>query len=145
MPVLPYIVFVIAPQVDIGLIMCKVLFFMGNHLVVLANWILIAMAIERLLAVWKPLHVAHIWNSRRAVLSLVGIFFLTACLHIPILVAVTNNPAKSMCEVYLDYRWALFVTLYVHTEYKPIVSWEWLSTQDKETKEQTDKQTIHHA
>ncbi|KAL8621304.1 hypothetical protein ACOMHN_008129 [Nucella lapillus] len=93
-------------QVLIGLVSCKLMLFLGNYLVVFANWVLVAMAIERFFAVWQPLRVAHTWTSRRAAIGLTVLLLVTLTLASPLFVTVTvkNFGNRQTCSVDPQYR-----------------------------------------
>ncbi|XP_076461511.1 uncharacterized protein LOC143294003 [Babylonia areolata] len=89
----------------IGHVGCKIMFFLGNHLVVYANWVLVAMAVERFFAVWQPLRVNHMWTSRKAAVSLAILLLITVALTAPLFVAVTvkDKDGVQICGIDSDY------------------------------------------
>ncbi|XP_033732975.1 thyrotropin-releasing hormone receptor-like [Pecten maximus] len=62
---------------------CKVMFFCGTFFMHYANWILVAMTIERFLAIWLPLKVSELCTRSRAalVMGLIAVPLLGLNLH----------------------------------------------------------------
>ncbi|XP_060078108.1 thyrotropin-releasing hormone receptor-like [Ylistrum balloti] len=62
---------------------CKVMFFFGTFFMHYANWILVAMTIERFLAIWLPLKVSELCTRTRAmfVMGLIAVPLLGLNLH----------------------------------------------------------------
>ena len=77
------------------------MFFLGNHLVVYANWVLVTMALERFVAVWQPLRLTRLWTSRKAAISLTVVLLVTVTLTTPLFVTVTvkNRGGRQACIV----------------------------------------------
>ncbi|XP_076438875.1 uncharacterized protein LOC143277842 [Babylonia areolata] len=98
-------------KVSVGIVGCKLLFFLGNQLVVYANWVLVAMAIERFFAVWQPLRVARTWTSHRAALGLGVLLLVTIALTSPLFVTVTVKDvgSRQACVVDPEYRQMMLV------------------------------------
>ncbi|PVD29881.1 hypothetical protein C0Q70_09138 [Pomacea canaliculata] len=83
-------------KVVFGTLGCKFLNFLGNHLVVYANWILIALAIERFVAVWEPLRISRTWTPHHAAVSLSALVIwqwvqTTAYSFVPCVLLITFN------------------------------------------------------
>ncbi|KAK7110773.1 G-protein coupled receptor 183-like [Littorina saxatilis] len=99
-------------KVSIGLMGCKAMFFLGNHLVVYANWVLVTMALERFVAVWQPLRVNRMWSTRKAAISLTVVLLVTVALTSPLFVTVTvtDKGGKQTCAVDPQYR--LFMSIW---------------------------------
>lgn len=89
----------LSSQVVFGTLGCKFLYFLGNHLVVYANWILIALAIERFVAVWEPLRISRTWTPHHAAVSLFVVCLVAAVLTSPLLVMVIYKPETNSCSV----------------------------------------------
>ncbi|OWF40588.1 hypothetical protein KP79_PYT04465 [Mizuhopecten yessoensis] len=70
-------------NVQMGHAGCKVMFFCGTFFMHYANWILVAMTIERFLAIWLPLKVSELCTRTRAflVMGLIAVPLLGLNLH----------------------------------------------------------------
>lgn len=58
-------------DVEMGNTGCKVMFFFGTFFMHYANWILVAMTIERFLAIWLPLRVSELCTRKRAIIVMI--------------------------------------------------------------------------
>ncbi|KAK6180456.1 hypothetical protein SNE40_012607 [Patella caerulea] len=76
---------------------CKVLSFLGNVLVNYASWILVAMAIERFVAVWYPLKLGVKWTTKRSLVAMTTLFLVIVGIHLHLLWTMTSFEGK--CEV----------------------------------------------
>ena len=72
-----------AEDVRLGDIGCRLIFMMGTMWQMYANWVLVALTIERFLAIWFPLKVRELSTKRNTllVLSLMLLFFALANLQ----------------------------------------------------------------
>lgn len=59
----------------------QVMLFFGNFFSIFASWILVAMTVERFIAVWFPLKVNRIYSKTKATLVLVSVTMLTFCFN----------------------------------------------------------------
>ncbi|XP_076439904.1 kappa-type opioid receptor-like [Babylonia areolata] len=89
--------------VRLGDVGCKVLLFTGNFFSILASWILVAMTLERFIAVWFPLKVSRIYSKKKATIVLIVIFFLTFSFNTVYFVIVIENVKKS-CVFHDSFR-----------------------------------------
>ncbi|XP_041367753.1 growth hormone secretagogue receptor type 1-like [Gigantopelta aegis] len=60
-------------KVQIGDVGCRMFGFFGNFLATFANWLLVAMSIERFAAVWFPFHVGQWWTFRKSLVVLAAV------------------------------------------------------------------------
>ena len=60
-------------KIIIGDIGCRLFGFFGNFLATFANWLLVAMSIERFAAVWFPFHVGQWWTFRKSLVVLAAV------------------------------------------------------------------------
>ncbi|XP_046346290.2 probable G-protein coupled receptor 139 [Haliotis rufescens] len=81
---------------------CRFMCFFGLVTAAFSNWILVAMATERFMAVRFPLRVASIWTLRRALVLTVVLFSLLCILHMHIFWTMVN--AVHGCSYSPDYR-----------------------------------------
>ena len=58
-------------DMDVGGGGCKALFFLGSFFAMYPNWILVAMTVERFVAIWFPLNVSTICTKKKAVITLI--------------------------------------------------------------------------
>ncbi|KAL8573189.1 hypothetical protein ACOMHN_036174 [Nucella lapillus] len=82
-------------MVKLGDIGCKMLLFNGNFFSILASWILVAMTLERFIAVWFPLKVSRIYSKKKATIVLIVIFFLTFSLNTVFFIIIVEDVNKS--------------------------------------------------
>lgn len=84
---------------------CKILMFLTSFCMHFSNWILVAMTIERLIAIWFPLKVANWSTKRRAfiVLALMGLALSLINIHRMIMWIEVKRWAGSMCVHHPDY------------------------------------------
>ncbi|XP_069119812.1 probable G-protein coupled receptor 139 [Argopecten irradians] len=70
-------------NVQMGHSGCKVMFFFGTFFMHYSNWILVAMTIERFLAIWFPLKVSELCTRSRAamVMGIIAVPLLALNLH----------------------------------------------------------------
>ncbi|KAL8585035.1 hypothetical protein ACOMHN_043671 [Nucella lapillus] len=80
---------------------CKVIMFLGNFFSILAGWILVAMTLERFIAVWFPLKVNRIYSKRKATIVLVTIIVLTFAFN-SIFFAAMQEDAEMLLCTYTD-------------------------------------------
>ena len=82
------------------------MFFLGNHLVVYANWVLVTMALERFMAIWQPLRVNRMWTSRKAAISLAVVLLVTVTFTAPLFVTVSvkTRGERQTCVVDPAYK-----------------------------------------
>ncbi|XP_070212683.1 probable G-protein coupled receptor B0563.6 [Littorina saxatilis] len=76
---------------------CKALLFLANSLVVYANWIVVALAAERLFAVCRPLALSVYWTRSRAAWGLAGVLLLSLLACTPVLVVSVPTEDGSSC------------------------------------------------
>ncbi|XP_070212685.1 probable G-protein coupled receptor B0563.6 [Littorina saxatilis] len=76
---------------------CKALLFLANSLVVYANWIVVALAAERLFAVCRPLALSVYWTRSRAAWGLAGVLLLSLLACSPVLVVSVATEDGSSC------------------------------------------------
>ena len=80
---------------------CKALLFLANGLVIYANWIIVALAAERLFAVCRPLALTAYWTRSRAAAGLVALLLLSlvACAPVLVLSEPTHDARSCMNAV----------------------------------------------
>lgn len=76
------------------------LLFAGNFFSILASWILVAMTLERFIAVWFPLQVTRIYSKKKATIVLIAISFLTFGFNAIFFAVVFEHPERPMCGYY---------------------------------------------
>lgn len=96
--------------VEIGSFGCKFLGFCGNFLITLANWLLVALSVERFAAVWFPLKVGQNWTFRKSLLVVGGITVPLLLLFLHLFwttdYIAMDYPGTSFCgirERYIDF------------------------------------------
>ncbi|XP_035824630.1 rhodopsin-like [Aplysia californica] len=77
---------------------CKFLKFMGNYSSTFANWVLVLMAIERLLAVRYPLRVQKFLTCKRSVMIIISVGLGIGAAYAPIIPIVYYNEKADNCE-----------------------------------------------
>ena len=72
---------------------CKALLFLGNAIVIYANWIVVALAAERLFAVCRPLTLSVYWTRSRAAggLAVLMLTSLLVCVPVVVVSVPTND------------------------------------------------------
>ncbi|XP_046543612.1 G-protein coupled receptor dmsr-1-like [Haliotis rubra] len=81
---------------------CRFMCFFGLVTAAFSNWILVAVATERFMAVRFPLKVASIWTLRRTVFLVCLIFSCLCVLHLHIFWTIVNS--VNGCDYSADYR-----------------------------------------
>ncbi len=80
---------------------CRFMCFFGLVTAAFSNWLLVAMATERFMAVRYPMKVARIWTLRRALVLTAVLFCLLCILHLHIFWTMVN--AVHGCSYSTDY------------------------------------------
>lgn len=81
---------------------CKTLFFTGNTLVIYANWIVVALAAERLYAVCRPLAVSVYWTKSHAAAGLGALLLLCLLVCTPVILLSTSSDDGFTCKSVTD-------------------------------------------
>lgn len=63
-------------DVQMGAGGCQVLYFFGSFFIMYANWILVAMSVERFIAIWFPLRVTTLCTGTKSILLMIIIAFV---------------------------------------------------------------------
>ncbi|XP_050418795.1 probable G-protein coupled receptor B0563.6 [Patella vulgata] len=83
---------------------CKILTFLGNVFLNYASWIIVAMSIERFVAVWFPLKLGINWTIKRSFLSMGILFLFLSGVYIHLLWTITSYYGScEIGEVYHNY------------------------------------------
>nr|KAG5714832.1 hypothetical protein BaRGS_000320 [Batillaria attramentaria] len=92
-------------DVHLGNAGCKIMLFCGNFFSILASWILVAMTLERFIAVWFPLKVSRIYSKKTATMVLISFCVLTFCLNAVYLwiAKEAHNGNVMVCGFYEEY------------------------------------------
>ena len=85
--------------------MLQVILFAGNFFAILASWILVAMTLERFIAVWFPLKVSRIYSKRKATLVLIAIVLLTFAFNTIFFAAVVEKERCGYKEELQDFMY----------------------------------------
>ncbi|GFN80411.1 thyrotropin-releasing hormone receptor [Plakobranchus ocellatus] len=85
--------------VNIGTAGCRIFNFFGNFFVTSANWVLVIMAVERLLAVRYPLKIQKLMNCKRSAVALTIVGTVIATVYVPILWLVYYDDYHQTCIV----------------------------------------------
>ena len=102
-------------DVQIGDAGCKSVYFLGTFLMHYSNWILVAMTIERFLAIALPLRVAELCTRRRAAIAVGVIGLLLICLDCHFIVSAFegwDDFYKWNCEFNPDFLYFMTVVWY---------------------------------
>ncbi|XP_071101918.1 probable G-protein coupled receptor 139 [Haliotis cracherodii] len=89
---------------DVG---CKILGYFGNFLITFANWLLVAMSVERFAAVWFPFKVGQSWTFKKSLIAvvLVALPLSVLFLHLFWMIKfVTEGPGMVYCDVEETYK-----------------------------------------
>lgn len=91
--------------VQIGQFGCKFLAFCGNFLITFANWLLVAMSVERFVAVWYPFKIGQIWTFKKSLVVVIGITIplLGLFLHLFWTVHYVNMKTYILCIAHEDH------------------------------------------
>ncbi|XP_067650374.1 probable G-protein coupled receptor 139 [Haliotis asinina] len=91
--------------VPIGQFGCKFLAFCGNFLITFANWLLVAMSVERFVAVWYPFKIGQIWTFKKSLVVVIGITIplLGLFLHLFWTVHYVNMETYILCVAHEDH------------------------------------------
>ncbi|RUS91829.1 hypothetical protein EGW08_000400 [Elysia chlorotica] len=85
-------------KVNMGTSGCRTFHFFGNFMVSYANWVLVIMAVERLLAVKYPLKIQKLMNCRRSIVALSIVGSVIAGIYLPILWTAYYNETHQACD-----------------------------------------------
>ncbi|GFR71998.1 thyrotropin-releasing hormone receptor [Elysia marginata] len=85
-------------KVNIATSGCRIFYFLGNFMVSYANWVLVIMAVERLVAVKYPLKIQKLMNCRRSMLALSIVGSVIAGVYLPLLWTVYFNEENRFCD-----------------------------------------------
>ncbi|KAL8579689.1 hypothetical protein ACOMHN_065288 [Nucella lapillus] len=84
---------------------CKALLFLANALVIYANWIVVALAAERLFAVYRPLALGVYWTRSRAAWAMAGLLGICLVVCVPvIIIAVPRDEDHLTCVFAQEFR-----------------------------------------
>ncbi|KAK3762308.1 hypothetical protein RRG08_006052 [Elysia crispata] len=98
---------ILQKKVNIGTSGCRTFQFFGNFMVSYANWVLVIMAVERLLAVKYPLKIQKLMNCKRSVLALSIVGSVIAGIYLPILWTAYFNEIQQTCCFDTSSAWLL--------------------------------------
>ncbi|XP_059178874.1 FMRFamide receptor-like [Physella acuta] len=87
---------------EVGTGGCRSLLFFATFFTSYANWILVMMAVERLVAVRYPLKIQKYLGYRRSVLWNITIGFILAAMYIPILWMAYYDEQSISCNVHTE-------------------------------------------
>ncbi|XP_067648924.1 probable G-protein coupled receptor B0563.6 [Haliotis asinina] len=94
---------------NVGNLGCKTLGYFGNVLSTFANWLLVAMSIERFAAVWFPLKFVQIWSPKKSIATVMTMAFLLAAmfLHLFWIMRFVDDKDAGMkyCSIYDEYKY----------------------------------------
>lgn len=76
----------------------QVMLFSGNYFSILASWILVAMTLERFIAVWFPLKVTRIYSKKKATIVLITIVILTFGFNSIFFAVIFEHEDMGMCD-----------------------------------------------
>ena len=85
-------------KVNIGTVGCRAFNFFGNFMVTSANWILVIMAVERLLAVRYPLKIQKLMNCKRSCIALSIVGLVIGGVYLPVLWIAYYNVEYQTCH-----------------------------------------------
>lgn len=85
-------------RVNVAVVGCRILYFLGNFLATFANWILVLMAVERLVAVRYPLKIKKFLNSKTSSIAVSLVGAVIAGAYSPILWVFSFNEKFRLCE-----------------------------------------------
>ncbi|XP_064613295.1 rhodopsin-like [Liolophura sinensis] len=91
---------------------CKFYFFIGSILVQYSVWLMVALTIERFIAVWFPLNVASLCTVKRAKITVTCMLLSLALFNIPYCVAASERQQPNglwNCGIHKDFE-AFLVT-----------------------------------
>ncbi|XP_048246077.1 probable G-protein coupled receptor 139 [Haliotis rufescens] len=96
-------------KIHVGQLGCKVLGYFGNFLTTFANWLLVAMSMERFAAVWFPLKIGQSWTFKKSILAVV-LLSLPLCilfLHLfwTMKFLVEKETGTYHCDIYKEYEY----------------------------------------
>lgn len=91
-------------QINITTAGCRTLFFLGNFLATFANWILVLMAVERLVAVRYPLKIKKYLGCRKSSMAIFSVGIIIGGLYAPILWISYFNEKKWLCVLDRDIK-----------------------------------------
>ncbi|GFO38970.1 thyrotropin-releasing hormone receptor [Plakobranchus ocellatus] len=86
---------------------CSILIFVQQFLTVYVNWIVVAMTLERCLAVCFPLSVGQIYTRRKALAVIIGFALMTASVYLVLLwafVEVDDGNSEYHCTLKQSYK-----------------------------------------
>ncbi|XP_067649947.1 probable G-protein coupled receptor 139 [Haliotis asinina] len=92
--------------VHIGNFGCKVLGYFGNFLITFANWLLVAMSVERFAAVWFPFKVGQSWTFKKSLTAvvLVALPLSVLFLHLFWIMTFIVEDTGVFCDIHEEYR-----------------------------------------
>lgn len=95
--------------IGVGNFGCKTLGYFGNVLSTFANWLLVAMSIERVAAVWFPLKFVQIWSPKKSLSAVVimAVLLSVMFLHLFWMVRFVDDKDAGMmyCSIYDEYKY----------------------------------------
>lgn len=102
-------------DIGIGSGGCQILLFLGNTSVMVANWLVVAMTAERLLAIWFPFTVAEISTKSKAwivYISLMVVFMGVNCFYLFTFEEDYDEVTFFTCEPMDEYKDVVVNVLY---------------------------------
>ncbi|XP_067649011.1 probable G-protein coupled receptor 139 [Haliotis asinina] len=94
---------------------CRILGYLGNFLITFANWLLVAMSVERFAAVWFPFKVGQSWTFKK---SLTAVFLVALPLSLLFLHLfwtiqfIDDGPGMVFCDVAEKYQYFMMHVWY---------------------------------
>ncbi|XP_046370987.2 FMRFamide receptor-like [Haliotis rufescens] len=102
--------------VHVGQFGCKILGYFGNLLSTFANWLLVAMSVERFVAVWFPFKLGQSWTFKKSIMAVLvlALPLIALFLHLFWIMRFVDDKEQGMvyCAIHEEYKYFMMHVWY---------------------------------